>query len=172
MTYLFIGYIYALKENYPEVIKNIDQLINIAPSLGIKVYGHWWKGFYYYWFGSLNQSLKELRVAADQAEEMESEFWKAGIEWMKGWIYYDRGELERSMRCHKKWFDLIIESDPLEIPDNTASYNFYLGLVDLKQGRIDSAKSRLAKMKSLLPDIKPRYKNKITFSFDILQGEI
>jgi tetratricopeptide (TPR) repeat protein len=44
--------------------------------------------------------------------------------------------------------------------------------VELKHGRIDSAKSRLAKMKSLLPEIDPSIKDQAKFSCDILKGEI
>ena len=91
---------------------------------------------------------------------------------MKGYVYYDMGELELSQRSFNSWFDFIIEYNPPEIPDNTAFHSFNLGLMELKQGRIDSAKSRLAKMKSLLPEIDPYNKDQVKFSYDILQGEI
>jgi tetratricopeptide (TPR) repeat protein len=167
-----IGYMYALKENYPEAMDWIDQDINMAPSPGEKSRAYFWKGFYRFWLGSYEQSLRELRKASDLAEEIRNELQKARIEYMKGDIYYDMGELELSQRCFKSWFDFIIEYDPPRIPDNTAFYSLRLGLVELKQGRIDSAKSRLGKMTSLLPEIDPYSKNQVKFSYDILQGEI
>jgi len=167
-----IGYIYALKENYPEAMRWNDQFITMAPSPGVSATGHFWKGFYHYWLGSLEQSLSDLRRTTELAEAVENEWWKAYVEWMKGWIYYDRGELELSQRCFKSWFDFIIEYDPTYILWHKANYSFYLGLADLKQGRIDSARSRLAEMKSLLPKINPPFKDRITFYYDLLYTEV
>jgi tetratricopeptide (TPR) repeat protein len=167
-----ISYIYAIKENYPEAINWIDQFINKALSPGIKSTGYFEKGFYHVWLGSYEQSLIELRKASDLAEEIKNEYQKALIESLKGYIYYDMGELELSQRYFKSWFDFSIKEYPAGIPNYTAFNCFDLGLVDLKQGRIDSAKSRLAKMKSLLLEIDPYNKDRVKFSYDILQGEI
>jgi tetratricopeptide (TPR) repeat protein len=167
-----IGYIYALKENYPEAMDWIDQFINKAPSPGVKGWGYFDKGFFHCWLGSYEQSLREFRRASDLAEEIKNEEQKAWIEHMKGYGYYDMGDLELSQRSFNSWFDFIIEYNPPEIPDNTAIHSFNLGLVELKQGRIDSAKSRLAKMKSLLPEIDPSSEDQVKFSYDLLQGEV
>jgi serine/threonine protein kinase/Tfp pilus assembly protein PilF len=167
-----IGYIYALKENYPEAMDWIDKYIAEAPSPGVKGWGYFVKGFFHCWLGSYEQSLREFRKASELAEEIRNEHQKAWIEYMKGYVYYDMGELKLSQRSFNSWFDFIIEYNPPDIPDNTAFYSFSLGLVELKHGRIDSAKSRLAKMKSLLPEIDPSIKDQAKFSCDILKGEI
>jgi serine/threonine protein kinase/Tfp pilus assembly protein PilF len=167
-----IGYIYALKENYLEAMDWIDQKIYIAPSPGVKGWGYFNKGFYHFWLGSYEQSLREFQKASDLAEEIKNDEQKAWIEYMKGYVYYDMGELELSQRSFNSWFDFFIAYNPPRIPDNTAIHSFNLGLVELKLGRIDSAKSRLTKMKSLFPEIDPSSKDQVKFSYDILQGEI
>jgi len=167
-----IAYIYALKENYPEAMKWIDQFIIRASSQGTKAQGYEWKGFYHYWLGSLDQSLSDLGRAADLAEAVENELWQAYADWMKGWIHYDLGELELGRRYFKSWFDSRAKYKLKYIQDYTAYYNFYLGLVDLKEERIDSAKSRLAEIKSLLPEATPVSKDQITFYYDLLHGEV
>jgi serine/threonine protein kinase/tetratricopeptide (TPR) repeat protein len=172
ITRLSIGYIYALKEDYPEALKWVDQEINIAPTPSIKSYGYFSKGFYHCWLGSFEQSLREFRRASDLAEEIRNEWFKAMVEFLKGYVYYDIGELELSQRSFNSWFDFFIAYEPQFEPDNTAVHSFNLGLVELKQGRIDSAKSRLAKMKSLLPEIDPSNKDQAEFLYDILQGEV
>ncbi len=172
MTQLTIGYIHALKENYQEAMKWIDQYAAMAPSPGERASGFLWKGFYHYWLGSLDQSLSDLRRAADLAETVGNKLWLASTDWMKGWIYFDRREFELCSRYFKSWFDLIIEYYPLYTPRYTAEYSFYIGLSDLKEGRIDSVKSRLAKMKALLPEIDPASKDRITFYYDLLHGEV
>ncbi len=172
MTHLTIGYIYALKENYQETMKWIDQFVVMSPSPGGRASGFLWKGFYHYWLGSLEQSLSDLRRAAELAETVGNKLWLASTDWMKGWVYYDRKEFERCSRHFKSWFDLITEYYPAYTPGYTAEYSFYLGLLDLKEGRIDSVNSRLAKMKSLLPEIDPTYKDRITFYHDLLYAEV
>jgi tetratricopeptide (TPR) repeat protein len=167
-----IGYIYALKENYPEAMRWNDQYIAMASSRGPKAEGYFWKGVYHYWLGSLEQSISDLRRATNLAEAIGNEFLKAYVEWMKGWIYYNRRELELSQRCFKSWFDFIVEYAPAYIPWHKANYSFYLGLADLKQGRIDSARSRLAEMKSLLPKINHRFKDQIPFYYYLLYAEV
>ncbi|MFC2169327.1 protein kinase [Acidobacteriota bacterium] len=170
-TFLNIGYIYALKENYPEAFKWISQEIEIAPSPGVKSVGYFSKGFYHFWLGSLEQSLSVLLKASDLAEEIRNEWLKTWIEYVKGKVYYDMGKLELSQRSFKSWLDFFLAYEPQFKPDNTAIYSFDLGLIELKQGRIDSAKSRLAKMKSLLPEIDSSNEDQIKCSYDILQGE-
>lgn len=167
-SYWRIAYIYALKENWPEVMTWIDRFIQIAPSPGREAEGYWWKGFYYCWLGSLDQSISELHRAADLWKEVGFEFGRVGVDLTKGWIYYDRGDFELSRRYFKNWFDFIIEYDPRSAPYHTASYNFHFGLIDLKEGRIDSAKSRLAEMKFLLPETQSAHKNRITFHYALL----
>jgi len=167
-----LGYIYALREDYTEAMKWIDQYITIAPSSARRANGFLWKGFYHYWLGSLDQSFSDLSRAADLAEEVGNEDQIAFIEWMKGWIHHDRGGFEVSQSYFKSWFDFRIKNDPDDIPTYKAFYNFCLGLGDLKQGRIDLAKSKLAEMKSLLPEVNPAAKDRITVNYDLFYGEV
>jgi len=165
-AYWEIAYIYALRENYPEAMKWIDMYIDRAPSLGTKAEGLWWKSFYECWRGSLDQSLEEAQRTIDLAEEAGSELWKTQADRLKGWIYYDRGELELSRRHFESCLDSVKRTPAEYIPTATsyslgspeqvsmliAAYSFALALVDLKEGRIDSARSRLADIETILPD--------------------
>jgi len=172
--YWTVGYVYALKEDYAETMKWTDQFIAMASLPRIKGNGYFWKGFYHYWLGSFKQCLSDLRRAKEIAETIGNDSLMANVGWMKGWIYYDRGELESCRSTFKSWFDTIIEIDPEFTSVYTADYSFYLGIVELKEGRINSAQSRLSEMKSLLPEIAeiaPR--NKYTsLYYDLLSGEV
>ncbi|NIM58592.1 MAG: protein kinase [Candidatus Aminicenantes bacterium] len=171
-TYWRVGYIYALKQRYDEAMKWIDKDIAAAPSLGAKGLGYFWKGFYQYWLGNFEVSLSGFRRNLDLAEAVGQDVMKAWTEWMIGLVYYDRGEPELSREYFKSWFDFIKEYNPSYIPDYTIDYNFILALVDLNQGRIDSAKSRLAEIKSLLPEIDPSSEDRAEFEYDFLHGEV
>lgn len=171
-SYWRIGYIFALNGNYSEALRWVDQFIPLAPSPGLKAFGYWWKAFYYSWLGRLERSLNDLQRTSDLVEAIGFEMGKAWTEWLMGWVYYEKGELELSQKYFQAWFNYSIKSSPGDISYNTAFYNFHLGLIDLKQARLDSAKSRLAKIKSLIPEIDQSNIDQIKFLHDQLQGEV
>ncbi len=171
-TYMNIGYIYALKEDYHEAMKWIDKEIAIAPSSGVKREGYLWKGFYHYWLGSLEKSLIAFQKADDLAEVAGSITGKAYVEWLKGWIYYDREEFELSRKYNEGWIEVFIKNYPRSKPFYKGGYSFILGLIELKKGRIDSAKTRLAKMESYYPELPLSQKELAKVSINHLQAEV
>jgi tetratricopeptide (TPR) repeat protein len=172
-----VSYIHALKEDYTEAMKSIDLSINTASTIS-KGYFYFVKSFYQYWLGSLDESMSKLLRQIEYPDTTLSKRNKANSFWMIAWVSYDRGEFESCREHFKRWHD-IYKRDVLPTAESvmrkipwTAWYNFYLGLVDVKQGKINLAKSRLAEMNALLPDVAPGYKNWISFYHDFLQAEI
>jgi len=172
LTPTSIGYIYALRENYSEAMKWIENFLNTATSPGWKAEGYLWKAFFHFWLGRFEQSLDDLNSATNLAETVGNVVWRAFAEWTKAWIYFERREFELSRKHFKRWFDFMKEYQPSSLSQHKANYNFQLGLLDLKQGRIDSAKSRLIEIESLLPEIDSPRKDQFLFRFNILNGEM
>jgi tetratricopeptide (TPR) repeat protein len=170
-SYWAISYINALKENYSEAMKMVDRAIAMAPSPSERSEGLLLKGFYYFWLGSLEQSQREIRSASDLAESAGNSFVKSRADWMAGYIYYERGEVGLARRSWKTWFDIAIKS-ARSIAFYKAGKSLCLGLADVKQGRIDSAKARLAEIKSLIPDMTPAHKDEYKFHYDSLHAEV
>jgi len=171
-TYWKVGYVYALRQDYDEAMKWVDKDIAASPTLGAKGPGYFWKAFYHFWLGRLEQSISEFKSLVDLSEAVEQDFGKAWTEWGIGWVYYYEGELELSREYFKSWFDFFKVYSPAYLSHYTAEYNFNLALLDLKQGKIESARSRLADIKSLLSEVTPSRKVGITFRYDLLQGEV
>jgi tetratricopeptide (TPR) repeat protein len=121
----------------------------------------------------LDQSLRDLRRASEIAESEGNEVMIARADRIIGLIYCDRKEFELSRNFLKSWFDIFIKNNPQYTPRYAASYSFYLGLVDLEEGQLNSAKSRSAEIKSILLEKDSDYAdNRITFSNDLLKGEV
>ncbi len=169
---LKIGYMYALKEDYPEAMKWVDKEIVMATSPGAKREGYLYKGFYHFWLGDLEKSLVDLQKTVELAEVAGSVTGKAYGEWFKAWVYYDRGEFKLSRQHNENWLDVYIKY----YPENASSFKsqliFLLGLIELAEGQIDSAKTRLAELNSLFPELIPSDKEGATFSASFLQAEI
>ncbi|MBA7660397.1 Serine/threonine-protein kinase PknD [subsurface metagenome] len=167
-----VAYIYALKEDYTESMKWIDQFMARAPSAGAKAEGYVWKGFYHYWLGNFDKAMTELRRAEEIAQSVGNDLWKAWTAYVRGWIHYDRGEYELFQKCFNNWFNIMIKNFPSSMPFFKALYSAYLGYVDLKQRQIDLLKSRLAEMNSLINDLNPSSKGRITFRYNLLNAEV
>lgn len=169
---LKIGYIYALKEDYPEAMKWVDKDIAIAISPGAKREGYMYKGFYQFWLGSLEKSLIDLQKVEELAEAAGSVTGKAYGDWFKGWFYYDRGAYALSRQHNENWLDVYIKYYPEYASSYKSLYSFLLGLTELGEGRIDSAKTKLTELNSLFPELPPSDKEEGTFDINFLQAEI
>jgi serine/threonine protein kinase/Tfp pilus assembly protein PilF len=166
-----IGYIFAFREKPSETMMWCDRYIEQAPSTGIKAQAYTWRGFYHYWLGQAGKAFGDLQVATELAKSVGNEEWIGNIHRLLGWIYYDRGEIELSREAFKKWMDMRQDIFSYRSAYNVAYYNFSLGLVDVKEGQIASAKEKLKKLESFLSDI-DTYKEDIQFNHDFLKGEI
>ena len=164
-----IAYIHALREEYDEALKWIGQFIERAPSLGLKHEGGWWEGFYLFWQGKIDQSLKRFQQVSDTLDLAEK-YTEMTLNWIRGWIHYDRGNFDLSQDLFKIFFDFFKDYQPAYLSDWTAAYDFVLGLMALKQGRIDVARSSLSDIESLSPEM--FYKKRGSFLIDFLNAEI
>jgi serine/threonine protein kinase/Tfp pilus assembly protein PilF len=165
-AYWELAYIYALKEDYGEVMAWIQRYIEHAPSIGTKGIGRQWRSFYLLWQGRLNDALAEARRLGDMSEDAGSEMWNAEARRLEGWVYLEKGDTERSRRSFEKCIESIREHEadyvpaqlsyslwtPNRIPRLLAGHAFALGLVDIADGKVDSARSRLEEMGDLLPN--------------------
>ncbi|NIS44795.1 MAG: tetratricopeptide repeat protein, partial [Aliifodinibius sp.] len=154
-----LWYCYALKEDYAEALRWIDKQIPEAQNVSYA-----WKYFYHAWLGNLDQSLMSLRRIEESLESRQI----AWVQWMKGWMYYDRGEFELS----RHYFNAY-EIDPERSRNLTPEFHhFQIGLVDIAQDRIDSAKFRLAEMKTLLPSLSGYRKQEVEYRYHFLAAEV
>jgi serine/threonine protein kinase/Tfp pilus assembly protein PilF len=172
-----LHYISALKQDYSEAVRLLDQLIarmEDKDSPGGGFFARMPKGFLWAWRGSMENASSEFDKITGIADRLGNEEMKAMVNEIKAWSYYDRGELELSRNCFEKYEALYAQNysgsgknQPAGKPPNYI-VSFNNGLLDLKLGRIDSAKSRLAEIKSLLskPEIDKDY------DYNYLRGEI
>jgi serine/threonine protein kinase/Flp pilus assembly protein TadD len=145
-----IAYVYGLKEDYAEALKSLSQPITSGQFLAAVGEGHWWRGMFYYLLGSLDKSLGLFQAIREQVKQAGTLDAIASAEWIQGWINYEKGDFEATERHLQSWVDLSKKINPVAEPGSLLEYNFCLGLADLKRGRIDSAKSRLAEINSYL----------------------
>lgn len=146
-----IGYIYALKDDYLEALRWTDKYISAFPSTGAKATGYHLKGFYYNILGNLEQAFAEWDKAAE-LEETVQDFYSINLVLRsKLWACYEWGKSELFQKYSKARFDFRAEYKIQSEAVNKVYYEYTLGLLDVRENRMESAKSRLAEIKSLLP---------------------
>jgi len=167
-----LAYVYALREDYSEALEWLDKYIEVAPSSGAKILGYVRKGFYSAWLGSLEKSLSFLQRAEDLADAMADKKWKAGLSRLRLWVYYDRHELELSRKQNEISLRIDLERDPRNKAYYEARSKFALGLIELEEGKLDSAKGRLKDIESVLPEFISTMKDDLQFFYNRLGSEI
>ncbi|UCG90861.1 MAG: protein kinase [candidate division WOR-3 bacterium] len=166
-----LAYIYALKENYDDALQWCDYYVAHAPSHGKQRSGYAMKVFFNYWLGNLAQWQYNFQKLTQLYETAEFEMALYSAEGLRGTLYYELGDFERSRRCLQNSLDYINIMEPSQTPWHIAYVNYCFGFVDLGQGKLKSARSRLNVIKSLIPKI-ARRAHWIEFRHDLLYAEI
>jgi tetratricopeptide (TPR) repeat protein len=167
-----IAYIYALKENPAEAMSWLEEFIAQAPSVGWKGAGIAFKGFYQGWLGSWNMGLDNLKKAREMLASVEDVWGQGQIDMVRAHIYLHNGELDSARKANKEWFDIFVIQYPRNKDYYKVVYLSGLGLIELKEGKVSSAKARAAEMTSLLPGLTASQKDWGSFSTDFLQAEV
>ncbi len=167
-----IAYIYALKENPAEAMAWLETFISQAPNAGWKGQGFAFKGFYQGWLGSADKGLDNLKKAEEMLASVEDTISRAEISYFKSLIYLSRGEFGLARKFNKEWFDVFVNQYPKNEAYYKCGFLCPLGLIELKEGKIDSAKARATEMMSLVPNLTPSQKEWGLFIANLFQAEV
>ncbi|MDH4271108.1 MAG: protein kinase, partial [Candidatus Aminicenantes bacterium] len=167
-----IAYIHALKDEPAEAMSWLETFISLAPSAGWKGAGVAFKGFYQGWLGSWNKGMDNLKKAEEMLASVGDRGGQGQIDMVRAYMYLHNGELDSARKANKDWFDSFVIQYPRNKDYYKVVYLSGLGLIELKEGKINSAKARAAEMTSLLPGLTPTQKDWGAFSTDFLQAEV
>jgi tetratricopeptide (TPR) repeat protein len=177
-----LAYIHALREEYSEAMEWV-QLYTDRPSPpgaeGSKVVRLAAAAFLYAWLGDKESALSELDLAFAAASSAEAVFWEDEVDRAKAWFHGSFGEPGLAHALLESWTADRDESGypatgSAREPD-LAFYEiwreYYLGRIEVRDGRVASARSRLAAMESELAG-GAHFKNWVPVLVDELKAEI
>jgi tetratricopeptide (TPR) repeat protein/TolB-like protein len=144
---LRLAYVYALKQDYAEALRLIEGFVQWAGSPGIKAETYLWMSFYDFFVGKVGKAYEDLDKVDEWSDKAGNEHRHASADFTRGWMHYELGELERCEEHLQKAFDILSKLYP-DLIAIEATYNFSFGLIDVKRGKMDSAKARLKKIES------------------------
>ena len=134
------------------------------------------KGNYYYYLGRMKEALCELDKAAPVFREHLGTL--SFLEQLRSLIYNDSDEYGLSRESLKRMIDLRIEYliqegfPEWQIENFNAIYHYCLGRIDLREGLIDSAKSRLAEIEAIKNNIEISEQWQVCYKHTLLSVEI
>ena len=169
---LGIAYIHALREDYAEAMKWVDHYITFATSLTEKAGGYRLKASYSNLLGNFDQAINALDTVKELVEPNEWESCqRAYTNESRGWLYYYIRKFELSRNYLKDSYDTLFSGWDSAMA--IIAYNFPLGLVDVKQENLDSARTRLATIDFLLPKATTTWNRNLAQLFhEIISAEI
>jgi len=167
-----LTYIYGLKEDYGEALKFVDQFITIAPSVGAKGMGTYFKNFLLYWMGKRTQTLSEIKTLIGLADMLGMKEASVTMNVLTGLVYLDMGESGLGRKHFQNSYEKTLTVATLNTADSKGILSFCFGLVDVKEGSLEAARSRLVEVKSFLAQVSSGFKAFVSFLHDLLSAEI
>ena len=167
-----LAVLYALKEEPRTALEWIDKRIAQAPSVSSKSSGYTFKGFYQCWLGAFKNGLENLDKAQEIRASTESSASRANISRIKSFIYAAKGDYPSARKSVKDWLDVYVKTYPGSEAYYKAFYGSLLGFIDIMEGKIDSARTKLAKGMSSVPGLSPDQKETAAFLDGLFQAEL
>jgi tetratricopeptide (TPR) repeat protein len=137
-----------------------------------KMEGHWLKAYFDYFLGQKDESLSEYSAIKEQAERVGAGFLAAVTDWITGYLQSERSEFDPARQAFQAYTDYFMKRNPAAQTFMNALHSFVFGWVDLKQGRLDSAKARLKEIESLLPKVGSGNEEFMTLLSRLLEAEV
>jgi serine/threonine protein kinase/tetratricopeptide (TPR) repeat protein len=166
-----LAYVYALKEDYEESGRWLDEFVKRAPTPTAKMEGLYQKNYFDYFLGRMDRSLASCLTLKSQAEQFKFAYGVGTLNWLMGFLYADRGEFDKARKAFQDLTDFLNQDDPASRPSNAILHAFYLGWVEVKEGRLGAAKAHLAEIESLLPSLQPEDRKMLMLSPPLLGAE-
>jgi len=167
-----LAYVFAVEENYGEARHWLEEGVSRAPAPMLKVEGLWLSAYIDYFLGRWQESLFKFLAMRDRFKSAGAVVPLIGTELVLGYLYCDRREYDLARQAYKAATDLQAKWNPAEPAPAAAAQSFQSGWVDLKQGRLESARERLKEAESLFPQLAPANLEDPQLRCRLLEAEI
>jgi len=152
-SYIQLAYVYAFQEKYDLAFSTIDRHL-VAFEAPLREWeGRVARAFYFFWLGSLAKAEAEFREAdrvADEGFGVNRAWYKIPTSQLHAIMAFERGHDERCAEALKQALDLTLEYLPgAQVPARIMD-DFIRSLMDIRQGRLDVAKTRLENINLLI----------------------
>jgi tetratricopeptide (TPR) repeat protein len=150
-----LSYVYALKEDYAESGRWLDEFVKRAPTPQAKMEGLYQKCYYDYFLGRNDRALAGGLALKSQGEQYKFFYGLGALDWLMGFLYADKGDFDKARKALRDSNEYLNQDNPASRPSHAAFIAFYLGWLEIQEGRIEAAKAHRAELENLLSGLKP-----------------
>jgi tetratricopeptide (TPR) repeat protein len=148
-----IAYIAAVRGDYAEAMNWLDQFILAAPSKDWQTVGYWWKAIYDYILGKRERARMEMMRVEASWRSIGNRGGTAVAELLQAYFCMERGEFGEAGKRFSEYRENAQESGPLADRISTIENELWLGFWEWKQGRIETARQRLERIRSIFSEL-------------------
>jgi serine/threonine protein kinase/tetratricopeptide (TPR) repeat protein len=145
-----LAYVHALREEYAEAMKCLNQYLDKKAYIAYTHEVYLIKGLLDFWLGKYKDAIKDLQASEYLSNKSGYEYIADQSFWLSAWVYAAQSNYTMARKVYYGW----AYRRSIKYPKNLFFYNtiinIYTGLVDLQQGRIDSAIFKASIVDSLL----------------------
>jgi tetratricopeptide (TPR) repeat protein len=167
-----LAYVFALEENYGETQRWMSESVSRSPGPLEKGGAAWMTAYYGYFLGRWGESLAAYKSMRPLFEMSGAVYARQATDWVLGFIHADRGEFDQARRSMQAFADSTLEPNPWSGVTVKGYLNFLSGWVDLKQGRLDSAKRNLGEIESVVARATPAEEPALSRLVRLLEAEL
>lgn len=167
-----IAYTNALKEDYTEALRWIDQYNSMAPSDNIKILGGQWKSLYLYLTGQVKRAFSTLDESLGLARNLGNINMIDQTLRAKIWVAYDWNLMDEYSAVVDERLKFRSEHDMYSVKLSSTLPPYYYGIFDLKKGDINGARKKMDEIDSIYKQLEDPEKPLIKVAIVHLLSEL
>jgi tetratricopeptide (TPR) repeat protein len=171
-SYNGLAYAFALNGEYGRALLCIDTLVITAPSPFLKVTGHAWGALYASYVGRFRESTRRVAQMEEIVRRLKTPGSMGPVYWMKAWKAHRLGAMDEARREMLALCDLFGRNSPGTPVTNTVFLNAMFCYLEIKAGRIDSARVRLSIAKRDVDSVREEFGGALATFLGIAEGEL
>jgi serine/threonine protein kinase/Flp pilus assembly protein TadD len=198
MSEMYGSLAFTIKEDFAQALVHINKYnaIEFPPYRDPGSRG--WRCHLYFLMGQYKLALSDVKFSLSKFKEWNNLYFTALCKTILGWMYYEMEKYEKSRYYFTKYRQILGGENHLQKSDVVPSGYFhgsclsfyggenpqqasgivpftcepFLGLVDIRQGYIDSARKRLDKKDTILANAHVTTKDVINIHYQLLRAEL
>jgi tetratricopeptide (TPR) repeat protein len=169
---IYIACVTALQPDFDQAIEWVNAYIPLSSAGLTEPGGRGWRGFFYCLTGQYNKAFIDLNFAINKFKQWESCYYQALCEVVMGFLFYEKQDYKKSKMYFNNYMKILTEKN---IATTLDFINFscepFLGLIDIRQGNMVSARKRLEKKDSVLSGLHLNVKDLTKFHYQMMEAE-
>jgi len=177
--FVTLAYAYALQENYDKALQQFDELqlrfersFSVEQDPELLVWTHKYNGLFYYLLGRYKEALTLFRKQRALALSARDGLGQARAHELMAFVYAEMGDSRQAETELQACLKTRLKVSPQDNLHWQLSHGCISGLIDVKAGKVDSAKEKLRRVTRMLSEVQDWRRQVYANWSALLAGEV